>query len=81
MLPKTNEEYEIGKSLYSKICQKAIDLRGTVSAEHGIGKMKKSYLIEMYGQGNINKMVELKKKFDPNFILGRGNIFDLQNTI
>ena len=81
MLPKTNEEYEIGKSLYSKICQKAIDLRGTVSAEHGIGKMKKSYLIEMYGQGNINKMVELKKKFDANFILGRGNIFDLQNTI
>lgn len=76
MLPKTNEEYEIGKSLYSKICQKAIELKGTVSAEHGIGKMKKSYLIEMYGQQNINKMIEMKKILDPNFILGRGNIFD-----
>ncbi len=76
MLPKTDEEYEIGKLLYSKICQKTIELRGTISAEHGIGKIKKSYLIEMYGQENINKMIKMKKALDPNFILGRGNIFD-----
>ncbi len=76
MLPKDQNEYEIGKSVYKKICTKAIELKGTVSAEHGIGKIKTKYLLEMYGEENINKMFNLKKRLDPNLILGRGNIFN-----
>jgi hypothetical protein len=29
----------------------------------------------MYGKETIEKMKSIKKIFDPNFILGRGNIF------
>jgi D-lactate dehydrogenase (cytochrome) len=75
MLPKDQKEYETGKSVYKKICTKAIELKGTVSAEHGIGKIKTEYLLEMYGAEKIKKMFTLKKKLDPNLILGRGNIF------
>jgi len=75
MLPKTEEEFEIGKLLYKSICNKAIKLGGTFSAEHGVGKNKREYLVKMYGEENVNKMRLLKKALDPNYILGVGNIF------
>jgi hypothetical protein len=54
----------------------AIMLGGTVSAEHGIGKLKRKYLAAMMGERYLNEMAELKRAFDPNGILGRGNMFD-----
>jgi D-lactate dehydrogenase (cytochrome) len=75
MLPKNQGEMETGKSLYKKICSRAVKLGGTVSAEHGIGKLKTEYLLEMYGEESIKKMSAVKKVLDPNFILGKGNIF------
>jgi len=76
MLPKTEEEFTVGKELYKSICNRAINLGGTFSAEHGVGKNKTEYLVEMYGQENVNKMRILKKKLDPNYILSVGNIFE-----
>ncbi len=73
-LPKNEEEFKKGQNLYKEICTKAVELGGTVSAEHGIGKAKTDYLLLMYGQEVVDKMFELKKAFDPNLILGRGNI-------
>ena len=75
MLPKNESEFETGKNLYSLICKKAVELGGTVSAEHGIGKVKTDYFLMMYGEETVNKMLDLKKIFDPNLILGKGNIF------
>lgn len=75
MLPKSEEDYLKGKEVYKKICLKAVELGGTISAEHGIGKLKTEYLVLMYGEENIRKMAELKKILDPNLILGSGNIF------
>jgi len=46
-----------------------------VSAEHGIGKIKHAYLKMMYGDAGIEEMRQIKKQFDPNFILGQNNIF------
>jgi D-lactate dehydrogenase (cytochrome) len=51
-------------------------LGGTVSAEHGIGKLKSKYLYVMMGERYMNEMAELKRAFDPNGILGRGNMID-----
>ena len=75
-LPKNDEEYNEGKKLYKMICEEAVRLGGTISAEHGIGKAKRDYLLMMYGEANIRKMATLKKSLDPNLILGIGNIFD-----
>ena len=75
ILPRSEEEYSKGKIIYNSICQKAIQLGGTISAEHGIGKLKTDYFLEMYGEDIIKKMAELKKALDPNLILGSGNIF------
>lgn len=75
ILPNNNLEFERGKLVYRDICLKAIELKGTVSAEHGIGKIKRELLLAMYGEENIKKMMQLKKQFDPNLILNKGNLF------
>jgi D-lactate dehydrogenase (cytochrome) len=75
LLPKTEEEKAISKDLIMKFVKKAINLGGTVSAEHGIGKIKHAYLIELYGEDGVNEMIRVKKTFDPNFVLNKGNIF------
>ncbi len=79
MLPSYEEEYIRGKEIYGQICQKAINLNGTISAEHGVGKLKTEYLEMMYGKENIKKMKEIKKILDPNLILGRGTLFLIED--
>jgi D-lactate dehydrogenase (cytochrome) len=76
MLPKDQKEHHLAKTFYTLICEKAISFHGTVSAEHGIGKLKRDYLLKMFGVENIKKMAKLKLSLDPNKILGIGNIFD-----
>lgn len=77
MLPRGDKDYDKGKEIYKKICMKAVELGGTISAEHGIGKLKTEYLVLMYGEENVRKMFEIKKTLDPNLILGAGNIFNV----
>lgn len=76
LLPKDDAEAERSRHLYGRFVAQAIMLGGTVSAEHGIGKLKAKYLYVMMGERYLNEMVELKRAFDPKGILGRGNMFD-----
>jgi D-lactate dehydrogenase (cytochrome) len=77
MLPKNDKEFKVAQNLYKQFCKEAINYGGTFSAEHGVGKNKKEYLINMYGSDAVKMMVQIKKKFDPDLILGIGNIFDV----
>jgi len=76
MLPENQEQLIRAKNLYYEICNEAIRLKGTFSAEHGVGKLKRDYLIKMFGEDAIKQMAKLKLTLDPNKILNIGNIFD-----
>lgn len=76
LLPKDDLEAERSRHIYGRCIAQAIMLGGCVSAEHGIGKLKRKYLDAMMGERYLNEMSELKRAFDPNGILGRGNMFD-----
>ena len=76
ILPTTAQELEQAKELYRQICRTAVEFGGCVSAEHGIGKLKKSHFFEMAGQEAIEEFRQLKKHLDPHWILGKGNLFD-----
>lgn len=76
LLPKNEAEAMKAKHLYGRFIAQAVMLGGTVSAEHGIGKLKTHYLDAMFGERFLNEMAEIKRAFDPNGILGRGNMFD-----
>lgn len=51
------------------------DLRGSVSAEHGIGLEKKAYLSWTRSPVEIALMRQMKQLFDPNGILNPGKLF------
>ncbi|HQI05783.1 MAG TPA: FAD-binding oxidoreductase [bacterium] len=74
-LPSNYDELEKGKEIYKVIAEKVIELNGSVSAEHGIGKLKHRYLEMMYGAEGIREMRRIKSVFDPHFLLNRGNMF------
>jgi D-lactate dehydrogenase (cytochrome) len=71
-----DEEYQKGLDYYGKCISEAIRLKGTISAEHGIGKLKKKYLIEMFGKDGIEGMKNIKKILDPKNLLGQGTLFN-----
>ena len=76
ILPRNDDEAEKAWGIYRRFIAKAVELGGTISAEHGIGKLKREYLRELYGDQHLREMAALKRAFDPAGILGRGNMFD-----
>jgi D-lactate dehydrogenase (cytochrome) len=75
ILPRNDEEGVKARAIYLEFVKKAIELGGTISAEHGIGKLKRDYLRLLYGDRHLREMAKLKAALDPAGILGRGNIF------
>lgn len=75
LLPRTDEEATRSRHIYGRCIAQAIMLGGCVSAEHGIGKLKRNYLAAMMGERYLNEMAEVKRALDPRGILGRGNMF------
>ena len=74
LLPKPNQ-VSFARTVYDEIAKKIISWKGTVSAEHGIGKIKRKNFYEMVGQKNIEELKIIKNVLDPLERLGKGNIF------
>ena len=81
ILPRNLEELKKGKELYMKFAKKAVSYGGSVSAEHGIGKIKHDYLEIMFGEEGIGQMKAIKCKFDPHCLINCGNIFPRSRCI
>jgi D-lactate dehydrogenase (cytochrome) len=75
ILPRDEREAERARELYLRFVRRAIERGGTISAEHGIGKLKRDYLRLLYGEEHLREMAATKRALDPACILGRGNIF------
>lgn len=75
ILPRDDAEAARAREIYMTFVRRAVSLGGTISAEHGVGKLKREYLRELYGDQALRDMAALKRAFDPACILGRGNIF------
>ena len=75
ILPRDDAEGARARELYVEFLKYAASVGGTLSAEHGVGKLKRDYLHFFYNDQQLREMVALKKAFDPNGILGRDNIF------
>jgi FAD/FMN-containing dehydrogenase len=57
------------------LARKAVELGGTVSAEHGLGKRKAHLLRLQYAPEHLETMRAVKRRLDPANILGRGTIW------
>ena len=75
ILPKSQAEFDSGQRLMLDFAKHAVELCGTVSAEHGLGK-RKAHLLELqYSPGQIESMRQVKRRLDPQRLLNRGNLF------
>ncbi|RYY31224.1 MAG: FAD-binding protein [Chitinophagaceae bacterium] len=52
-------------------------LGGTISGEHGVGLIQKSYMDIVFNHTQLELMRGIKRTFDPRNILNAGKIFDL----
>ncbi|MCD6120728.1 MAG: FAD-binding oxidoreductase [Spirochaetales bacterium] len=76
IIPESKDEYRTGKELHSEWAEKIVSMQGTVSAEHGIGKLKTGLLKIMYGEEGLKQMKKVKSLLDPKRLLNSGNDFD-----
>ena len=75
IIPRSKDEYLRGKALYTRWAEAIVAMGGSVSAEHGIGKLKPWLLQKQYTPDQLLSMVELKRLFDPQERLNPGNVF------
>ena len=70
-----DEDWEnVLKICFDRMYEKAEEMGGLVSGEHGIGYAKKEYLKKQYGSAQIELMKGIKNAFDPKNILNPGKI-------
>ena len=74
--PEKKEMYKKIREFNDLLIKKALDLKGTITGEHGVGLHKKEYLLKEHGD-NIPIMKLIKRSIDQNNIMNPGKIFDL----
>ena len=76
MLPTSQAEFDAGTEALGVFAAQSVKLGGSVAAEHGLGKRKAKFLKLQYSAEHIEAMKAVKRRFDPEWRLGRGTLFE-----
>ena len=71
-------EKETAGQVVHRMVQRAIDMEGTITGEHGVGLKKRESLREELGEDTVDAMRKLKQAFDPLGILNADKIVQLE---
>lgn len=72
--PVTEDEAQEVRCLRREMYQIALQLGGTITAEHGVGLAKRDYLELAVGSSACRLMSQIKQAFDPRGILNPGKV-------
>ncbi len=72
--PNLPEQLERVQAVNALIVERAIELGGTATGEHGVGIGKRKFIPRQHGPA-LDVMRQIKDLFDPNGILNPGKIF------
>ncbi|WP_338780641.1 glycolate oxidase subunit GlcD [Metabacillus sp. FJAT-52054] len=72
---RDHDEMERVEKAFAAIFEKAIELGGTITGEHGVGEMKAPYLELKLGAAGISAMKAVKDALDPANIMNPGKVF------
>ncbi len=75
ILPRSAGELKRAEGLYESFAREVVAMGGSVSAEHGIGRIKRPFLRIQYGPEMIDAMRAVKRALDPRGLLNPGVIF------
>ncbi|HQR69979.1 MAG TPA: FAD-linked oxidase C-terminal domain-containing protein [Burkholderiaceae bacterium] len=76
--PDDPREVEEAERLNTRIVERALQMDGTCTGEHGVGLHKMAFLREEHGADALDLMVRIKRAFDPLNILNPGKIVTFQ---
>ena len=72
------KEYsKIQKNINKIVFSNVVKFNGSISAEHGIGQLRRKELRKFKSSGDIKKMIQIKKIFDPKGIMNPKKLFNL----
>ena len=75
--PDKPEERVLAEQLNTQLVNRALQLGGTCTGEHGVGLHKMDFLVSEAGSGAIAMMRAIKQALDPDNIMNPGKIFKL----
>lgn len=75
--PADTAEIDKVKGFVGRLVERALDMEGTASGEHGVGQGKMKYLEAEHGRPAIDMMAAIKRALDPQGIMNPGKIVAL----
>jgi D-lactate dehydrogenase (cytochrome) len=69
------KQMSLARETYAVLVDQILKWGGTISAEHGVGKLKKEYYHKMIGIHALEELRKIKKSLDPQGRFGVGNLF------
>ncbi|MFF8285980.1 FAD-binding oxidoreductase [Streptomyces albus] len=73
--PSDEDEARRARLSFDEIMKLGLELGGTITGEHGVGLLKKSWLAEELGPVGLELHRGIKQVFDPHGILNPGKVF------
>jgi FAD/FMN-containing dehydrogenase len=75
VVPETERQAVTATNLLMDLAKEVLAMGGVISAEHGLGKQKAHLLTLQYPPEHIEAMIAVKRRLDPQWLLGRGTLF------
>ena len=74
--PMDEEQKQRAHHAYGEVMDLAVQLGGTITGEHGVGRLKRPWLVDSIGEDALELNHRIKMALDPNNILNPGAMFD-----
>jgi glycolate oxidase len=68
------------RETFRAIMEQALELRGTITGEHGVGTVKADFLERQLGPSLLELQRGIKRVFDPDLLLNPGKVFALRDA-
>jgi D-lactate dehydrogenase (cytochrome) len=72
--PDDPAEVEAATQFLKRLVERALDMEGTCTGEHGVGQGKMKYLAAEHGEGALDMMRMIKRALDPQNLMNPGKI-------
>lgn len=76
--PESEEELARAQKAFDEILEFGLSLGGTVTGEHGVGKVKREWLAEELGPIGLRVHRQIKQALDPGNLFNPGSMFALE---
>ncbi|GAA2029945.1 FAD-linked oxidase C-terminal domain-containing protein [Yaniella flava] len=74
--PMDDEQKQRAHLAYGDVMELAVRLGGTITGEHGVGRLKRPWLVDSIGEDALELNNRIKSALDPHNILNPGAVYD-----